>query len=150
MPKTTFMGYRRPDGRVGIRNHVLILPTSTCASDTAERIALGVGARAVVGVHVRAAGDAGGRRADVLAVLHDARARGDVGAGDLVEQGDVLAHRQLLLRAVRQGADRDVAGGQRVDRDRDAVAAVDDDGVSHGAPLARVARRPHGARTHQV
>ena len=117
MPKTTFMGYRRPDGRVGIRNHVLILPTSICASDTAERIA---------------------------------RARGDVGAGDLVEQGDVLAHRQLLLRAVRQGADRDVAGGQRVDRDRDAVAAVDDDGVSHGAPLARVARRPHGARTHQV
>ena len=39
MPKTTFMGYRRPDGRVGIRNHVLILPTSICASDTAERIA---------------------------------------------------------------------------------------------------------------
>ncbi len=35
----TFMGYRRPDGRVGIRNHVLILPTSICASDTTERIA---------------------------------------------------------------------------------------------------------------
>ncbi|MFR7798562.1 MAG: UxaA family hydrolase [Collinsella sp.] len=33
------MGYRRPDGRVGIRNHVLILPTSICASDTTERIA---------------------------------------------------------------------------------------------------------------
>lgn len=33
-PKKTFMGYRRPDGRVGIRNHVLVLPTSTCASDT--------------------------------------------------------------------------------------------------------------------
>lgn len=35
----TFMGYRRPDGTVGIRNHVLILPTSICASDTTERIA---------------------------------------------------------------------------------------------------------------
>lgn len=35
----TFMGFRRPDGRVGIRNHVLILPTSICASDTTERIA---------------------------------------------------------------------------------------------------------------
>lgn len=29
-----FYGYKRPDGRVGIRNHVLILPTSICASDT--------------------------------------------------------------------------------------------------------------------
>ena len=24
--KTTFMGYRRENGRVGVRNHVLILP----------------------------------------------------------------------------------------------------------------------------
>lgn len=35
----TFMGYRRSDGQVGIRNHVLILPTSICASDVCERIA---------------------------------------------------------------------------------------------------------------
>lgn len=35
----TFLGYRRPDGRVGIRNKVLILPTSICASDTTRIIA---------------------------------------------------------------------------------------------------------------
>ncbi len=34
-----FYGYRRPDGRVGIRNYILILPASSCASDTTERIA---------------------------------------------------------------------------------------------------------------
>ncbi len=34
-----FYGYRRPDGRVGVRNHVLILPASICASDTARIIA---------------------------------------------------------------------------------------------------------------
>ena len=39
VPERTFMGYRRPDGTVGIRNHVLILPTSICASDTTNRIA---------------------------------------------------------------------------------------------------------------
>ena len=39
METNTFMGYRRPDGRVGIRNHVLILPASVCASDTTEVIA---------------------------------------------------------------------------------------------------------------
>lgn len=32
-------GYKRTDGRVGIRNHILILPTNICASDTAEMIA---------------------------------------------------------------------------------------------------------------
>jgi len=35
----TFLGFRRPDGRVGIRNKVLILPTSICASDTTRIIA---------------------------------------------------------------------------------------------------------------
>ena len=34
-----FKGYRRPDGRVGIRNHILILPCSLCASETARFIA---------------------------------------------------------------------------------------------------------------
>lgn len=34
-----FYGYKRPDGRVGVRNKVLILPASVCASDTARIIA---------------------------------------------------------------------------------------------------------------
>ena len=33
-----FYGYKRPDGRVGIRNKVLILPASVCASDTTRII----------------------------------------------------------------------------------------------------------------
>ncbi|TDF92550.1 UxaA family hydrolase [Paenibacillus piri] len=35
---TKFWGYRRKDGRVGVRNHVLILPTIVCATQTANRI----------------------------------------------------------------------------------------------------------------
>ena len=34
-----FWGYRRPDGLVGIRNHVLILPTVGCANETCRIIA---------------------------------------------------------------------------------------------------------------
>lgn len=34
-----FYGYRRPDGRVGIRNYVLILPASACASDVTNKVA---------------------------------------------------------------------------------------------------------------
>jgi len=36
--KRTFWGYRRPDGSVGVRNHVLILPTIVCATQTAQRV----------------------------------------------------------------------------------------------------------------
>jgi len=36
--RATFMGYRRPDGRVGTRNYVLIVPTSMCASHEAMQI----------------------------------------------------------------------------------------------------------------
>jgi altronate dehydratase len=34
----TFLGYRRPNGRVGTRNYVLIVPTSMCASHEATQI----------------------------------------------------------------------------------------------------------------
>lgn len=33
-----FMGYRRSNGKVGIRNHVLIFPTIVCASEVARKI----------------------------------------------------------------------------------------------------------------
>ena len=34
-----FMGYRREDGRVGVRNYVLILPGCACASETCRLVA---------------------------------------------------------------------------------------------------------------
>jgi len=34
----TFMGFRRPDGRVGTRNFILIVPTSMCASHESQQI----------------------------------------------------------------------------------------------------------------
>src|SRR5215218_11276053 len=36
----TFEGFRRPDGRVGTRNYVLIVPTSMCASHEAMQISM--------------------------------------------------------------------------------------------------------------
>lgn len=35
-----FRGYRRPDGRVGTRNYVLIVPTSMCSSHEAQQISM--------------------------------------------------------------------------------------------------------------
>ncbi len=37
-----FLGYKRSDGRVGVRNHVLVVPTVICAAVVAERIAAAI------------------------------------------------------------------------------------------------------------
>ncbi|HEV2765952.1 MAG TPA: UxaA family hydrolase [Pyrinomonadaceae bacterium] len=37
--RATFRGFRRPDGRTGTRNFVLVVPTSMCASHEAQQIA---------------------------------------------------------------------------------------------------------------
>ena len=42
----TFLGYRRPDGSVGIRNEIWILPTVGCVNGTARRLAEMTGAKA--------------------------------------------------------------------------------------------------------
>src|SRR5205807_5750576 len=38
--RATFRGFRRPNGRVGTRNYVLIVPTSMCASHEASQISM--------------------------------------------------------------------------------------------------------------
>src|SRR3954447_94733 len=38
--RETFVGFRRPDGRVGTRNFLLIVPTSMCASHEAQQISI--------------------------------------------------------------------------------------------------------------
>ena len=43
----TFMGYRRRDGRVGIRNELWIIPTVGCANDVARELAAKTGAKAL-------------------------------------------------------------------------------------------------------
>jgi altronate dehydratase large subunit len=42
MTRPGFDGYRRPDGRVGVRNHVLVVPTVVCSAVVTERIAAAV------------------------------------------------------------------------------------------------------------
>ena len=42
MSDQQFLGYRRSDGRVGVRNHLLVVPTVICASVVAERVAAAV------------------------------------------------------------------------------------------------------------
>ncbi len=42
LERSTFRGYRRPDGRVGIRNHVIVLPVDDISNRAAEGVAASV------------------------------------------------------------------------------------------------------------
>jgi altronate dehydratase large subunit len=53
------LGYRRPDGRVGVRNHLLVVPTVICASVVAERVAAAVPPRGAALPHLAGCGQLG-------------------------------------------------------------------------------------------
>ena len=63
-----FWGYRRSDGLVGIRNHVLILPTVGCANETC-RIIAGLANGAVTFVNQNGCGEVEGNRKLTQTVL---------------------------------------------------------------------------------
>ena len=63
-----FLGYRRPDGMAGIRNHVLILPTVVCAAETC-RIAAGLVDGAVSLINQNGCGEVEGNRKLTQTVL---------------------------------------------------------------------------------
>jgi altronate dehydratase large subunit len=54
-----FRGYRRRDGRVATRNHVLVVPTVICASVVAERVAAAVAPVGVALPHLAGCGQLG-------------------------------------------------------------------------------------------
>ncbi|MGM9525076.1 MAG: UxaA family hydrolase [Peptococcaceae bacterium] len=64
----TFLGYRRPDGTVGVRNRVLVIPTCACSSDVAEMITRDL--PGAVGIHNQnGCGQVAGDRAMTLKLL---------------------------------------------------------------------------------
>ena len=54
-----FLGYKRAGGRVGTRNHLLVVPTVICASVVAERIAAAAGAAGAALPHLAGCGQLG-------------------------------------------------------------------------------------------
>ena len=63
----SFLGYRRPDGRVGVRNHVLVVPTVICSAVVAERIAAAVAPVGTALPHLAGCGQLG----PDMTVTHD-------------------------------------------------------------------------------
>jgi len=102
----SFLGYRRPDARVGIRNHVLVVPTVICSAVVAERIAASIAPVGAALPHLAGCGQLG----PDLALTHETLAaycrHPNVGAVIVVALGceQVVAQR-LADEARRAGKD---------------------------------------------
>ena len=101
MSSLTFSGYKRPDGRVGVRNHVLVVPTVICASVVAERIANAIGPTGAALPHLAGCGQLGPDRL----LTHDTLAaycgHPNVGAVVVVALGCEQVIAQHLANAAR-------------------------------------------------
>ena len=101
-PSLGFQGYRRPDGRVGVRNHVLVVPTVICSSVVAERIAAAVAPIGTALPHLAGCGQLG----PDMHITHDTLAaycrHPNVGAVLVIALGCEQVVAQHLADAARQ------------------------------------------------
>lgn len=99
-PSIRFNGFRRPDGRFGVRNHVLVVPTVVCSAVVAERIAAAVPG-AVALPHLAGCGQLG----PDMQVTHDTLAaycqHPNVGAVLVVALGCEQVVAQMLTESAR-------------------------------------------------
>jgi altronate dehydratase large subunit len=101
MTDTRFLGYRRPDGRVGVRNHLLVVPTVICASVVAERIAQAVAPHGAALPHLAGCGQLGPDRRLTHETLAAYCAHPNVGAVLIVALGCEQVIAQHLADAAR-------------------------------------------------
>ena len=110
-----FHGYRRPDGRVGVRNHLLVVPTVICASVVAERVAAAVAPIGTALPHTAGCGQLG----PDMHTTHDTLAaycgHPNVGAVLVIALGCEQVVAQHLADAARRGRQ---AGADRRDPER--------------------------------
>ena len=101
-----FMGYRRADGRIGTRNHVLIVPTVICSAVVAERIAAAAAPASVALPHLAGCGQLG----PDMRVTHDTLAaycgHPNVGAVLVVALGCEQVVAQMLSETARRHGKR--------------------------------------------
>jgi altronate dehydratase large subunit len=113
MANPGFHGYRRSDGRVGTRNHVLVVPTVICSSVVAERIAAAAGPVGAALPHLAGCGQLGPDMRLTHETLAAYCAHPNVGAVVIVALGCEQVVAQFLADAARrQGKPAEIVGIQ--------------------------------------
>jgi len=108
-----FHGYRRPDGRIGTRNHVLVVPTVICSSVVAERVAAATQPTGTAVPHLAGCGQLG----PDMRVTHDTLAaycaHPNVGAVVVIALGcEQVVAQHLAEAAKRQGKPAEIVAIQ--------------------------------------
>jgi altronate dehydratase large subunit len=101
-PAATFLGYPRPDGRVGVRNHVLVVPTVICSAVVAERIAAAIAPVGAALPHLAGCGQIGPDMHVTHATLAAYARHPNVGAVLVVALGCEQVVAQQIADAARQ------------------------------------------------
>ncbi len=96
-----FSGYRREDGRIGVRNHVLIMPTVACANETCRIMAQNLPG-AVSMVNQNGCGEVELNRKITRKILSGLAANPNVFAVLLVGLGCELNQADQMLSIIRQ------------------------------------------------
>jgi altronate dehydratase large subunit len=98
---SAFLGYARPDGRIGVRNHVLVVPTVICAAVVAERVAASIAPIGAALPHLAGCGQLG----PDMSMTHDTLAaytrHPNVGAVIVVALGCEQVVAQQLAESAR-------------------------------------------------
>lgn len=131
----TFTGYRRQDGRIGVRNHVGVIPISVTASKIAERIAADAGAWARATPHQMGTSQPPPAQAQTQRVLEGIGRNPNVGGALVVELGtEALDADQIADRIAETGKPaetlsvRDVGGTQpALDTGHELVTAINEE-----------------------
>lgn len=124
-----FLGYRRGNGRVGVRNHVLVFPTVICAAGVAERISREVADTVYVG-HQHGCGHLGEEREHMIRAMTGFCGNPNVAGVLLVGLGCEMLTAELLGDKLREA-------GQRVEMITTQAMEGTADAVSKGKELAR-------------
>lgn len=114
-----FLGYRRPDGRAGARNHVLIFPTVICASAVAGMIQAAVPGTVAVS-HPHGCGHMGGEKDLIVRAMAGFCGHPNVGGVLLVGLGCELITPEVVAAAMPPGI-------------RFHVLSIQAEGGTHGA-----------------
>ncbi len=102
MSRPTFQGFRRPDGRVGTRNYVLVVPTVICSAVVAERIAAATPPAAAALPHLAGCGQLGPDMRVTHETLAAYCAHPNVGAVLVVALGCEQVIAQVLAETARR------------------------------------------------
>jgi altronate dehydratase large subunit len=101
-----FLGYKRPDGRVGVRNYVLVVPTVICSAVVCERIAAARPDQIVALPHLAGCGQIGPDRGMTQDTLLAYCGHPNVGAVLVVALGCEQIIAQELAEAARRSGKR--------------------------------------------